>query len=343
MVRPATQRLKVNPPLGMMPALQYLLPEQLKVDPAYQRTLDTGPSQALIRRIAVHWNWDLCQPLVVAMREGGELFVIDGQHRLEAARLRGDIQQLPAVVVRYASAADEAASFVHLNQQRRPLSKLDVFKAAVASEDPEAVAIAEAIAAAGPRVVGHGTFTTPDSISNIGGLEQAYRRHGAAVLQAALEVLREAWPGQVLKYAGTVFPGIAAVCAAEMRSGRAFDPTRRARFVVLLASRQQQDWRDRIGQMKLDNPNLKYPAASRKLLLQAWEKSAAPLPPEPVKTIAAKGSAKVVTAPPRPKVAAVPPPPQGPVWCGQCEQRVQPARAMTCSSPFCKVKPQVAA
>ena len=47
-----------------------------------------------------------------------------------AARLRGDIPQLPAVVVQYASAADEAASFVHLNQQRRPLTRLDLFKAA---------------------------------------------------------------------------------------------------------------------------------------------------------------------------------------------------------------------
>jgi hypothetical protein len=78
--------------------------------------------------------------------------VIDGQHRLAAARIRGDIDHLPAVVGSYASTADEAASFVHLNQQRRPLGKLDLFKAAVASGDTEATEIVAALDAAGLSV-----------------------------------------------------------------------------------------------------------------------------------------------------------------------------------------------
>lgn len=102
MARPATSRLKVNPPLGRMPVLQFCAPGELDIDPAYQRDVTNGSSLTLIRRLAQHWNWDLCQPLVVARRAGGGLFVIDGQHRLEAARLRGDIPQLPCVVVDYA-------------------------------------------------------------------------------------------------------------------------------------------------------------------------------------------------------------------------------------------------
>ena len=65
MGRPATDRLKFNPPLGMLPALQYLLPQQLEIDAQYQRSLDSEQSQQLVRAIAQHWNWDLCQPLVV--------------------------------------------------------------------------------------------------------------------------------------------------------------------------------------------------------------------------------------------------------------------------------------
>lgn len=159
MSRPATDRLKLNPPLGMLPALQYLLPAQLKIDASYQRSLDTDAGKALVRRIAQHWNWDLCQPLVVSRRADGALYVIDGQHRLAAARLRGDIAQLPAVVVQYASAADEAASFVHLNQERTPLTRLDLFKAALASGDSEALAIVEALDAAGLMVAPHNNFT----------------------------------------------------------------------------------------------------------------------------------------------------------------------------------------
>lgn len=249
MARSATSRLKVNPPLGNLPALQYLLPAQLKIDPTYQRTLETGPSQTLIRRIAVHWNWDLCQPLVVARRENGDLFVIDGQHRLEAARLRGDIAQLPAVVLQYASAADEAAGFVHLNQQRRPLSKLDVFKAAVASEDAEAVAILAAIEAAGLKLAPHMTSAgwKPGMIGNIGGIEAAWRQHGPVVTARALEVMAAAYPGQVLRYAGTLFPGIAHVIAQE-RQGcdeemiAANDAEFMPGFVDVIAAGDQGDW-----------------------------------------------------------------------------------------------------
>ena len=208
MARAATARLKVNPPLGRMPALQNLLTSELGIDPQYQRSIETGPSQSLIRKIAQHWNWDLCQPLVVAARPTGEMMVIDGQHRLAAARLRGDIDQLPCVVVRYASAADEAASFVHLNQQRRPLSKLDVFKAAVASEDPEACAILAAMEAAGLSVAPHVNCTAwkPGMVSNIGGIEAAWRKYGSAIAAKALWVLAASYPGEVLQYAGTIFP-----------------------------------------------------------------------------------------------------------------------------------------
>jgi hypothetical protein len=68
MARPATARLKCNPPLGTLPVLQYCAPGQLLIDEAYQRGLDMPASQALIRRIAVHWDWGLCQPLFVARR-----------------------------------------------------------------------------------------------------------------------------------------------------------------------------------------------------------------------------------------------------------------------------------
>jgi hypothetical protein len=55
--------MKHNPPLGTLPVLQYVLPAQLTIDASYQRTLDTVASQALIRQIARHWDWDLCLPL----------------------------------------------------------------------------------------------------------------------------------------------------------------------------------------------------------------------------------------------------------------------------------------
>ena len=44
MSRPATSRLKVNPPLGQLPVLQYCSPDQLLIDEQYQRSLDAFPA-----------------------------------------------------------------------------------------------------------------------------------------------------------------------------------------------------------------------------------------------------------------------------------------------------------
>lgn len=342
MSRPATSRLKVNPPLGNMPALQYLLPAQLKVDPAYQRSLDGGPSQSLIRKIAMFWNWDLCQPLVVARRDNGDLFVIDGQHRLAAANLRGDISQLPAVVVSYADPKDEAASFVHLNQQRRPLTKIDVFKAAVASGDEEANAIANALDDAGLSIAPHSNHTAwkPGMVSNIGGIEEAWRRRGPSATKLALRALGEGFEGQVLRYAGTIFPGIASVCAKQLSLG-GFGGNGWKQFLAMLGAKKQTAWRGLMMQARAHNPDLKYSAASEKVIETAWGQAKTSIPAAPA-----------MPAPPEPKPArpaspsairrpAMPAPSDGKRWCDQCDKRISLAAAATCTDRFCKLRPSM--
>jgi hypothetical protein len=39
MTSPATSKLKVNPPVGQLPVLQYCAPDQLQIDESYQRSL----------------------------------------------------------------------------------------------------------------------------------------------------------------------------------------------------------------------------------------------------------------------------------------------------------------
>ncbi|MBX7496784.1 ParB N-terminal domain-containing protein [Qipengyuania sp. 6B39] len=353
MARAATSRLKCNPPLGRMPVLQFMAPAELAIDASYQRDIAGEASQALIRKIAQHWNWDLCLPLVVSRRDG-QLFVIDGQHRLEAAKLRRDIMQLPCVVVEYASAADEAASFVHLNQQRRPLSKLDVFKAAVASEDPEACAILRALEDAGLSVAPHQNYISwkPGMVSNIGGIESAWRKHGEAATRDALRVLARAFKGEKLRYAGTIFPGIVALRAAQGEGAEL------GVMAQLLGERSQVSWRSIIMAAKIDNPNLKYGAASALALARAWEATTgtpslvrvaglnaervlvAQTPsPGPIEGRAAdpRGALNFVTD--RPVAAGG----DGKAWCDQCEMRVTLAEAEGCKSRWCSLRTRSAA
>lgn len=276
MSRSATDRLKVNPQMGVMPVLSNVMPAQLNIDAAYQRSIENGPSRTLIRRIAQYWDWALCLPLVVSRRpDTGQLFVIDGQHRLEAARLRGDIHQLPCVIVDYRDKADEAASFVHLNQQRRPLGKIDIFKAAVASGDGEATAIVRAMSDAGLSVAPHSNHTAwkPGMVSNIGGIEAAWRRHGAARTRAALAILARSFDGQVLRYAGSIFPGVAALVAEVTAKRDALiwiDGEEAELMVEMIGDVDQAEWRRQIAMVRGADPNLKYAAASAKALIDAW-------------------------------------------------------------------------
>ena len=272
MVRASTARLKVNPPLGLRPSLENCRMADLQVDPSYQRSIDNGPSQALVRKIAMFWDWTLFHPLAVARRQDGSLWVVDGQHRLGAARLRRDIYDIPCVVSPSLSQADEAASFVAMNQQRRPLTKLDLFKAAVTGTDSEAAQIAAALAEAGLSLAPHTNFTAwkPGMVSNVGGIEHAWRQHGPRIAKAALAALAAGLTGQVLRYAGSIFPGIVAVCADEMANGSPFAPPRWDLFVEMIAEGEQAQWRADIARHRTANPNVKYSAASAAVFRAAW-------------------------------------------------------------------------
>lgn len=65
MARAATAKLKVNAIVGSLPVLQYCAPEQLLIDDSYQRSLEVEASQALIRKIAMYWDWGLDRKSVV--------------------------------------------------------------------------------------------------------------------------------------------------------------------------------------------------------------------------------------------------------------------------------------
>lgn len=117
----AADKPEFAPAIGNMPSLQWCRLDQLQVDDAYQRSIDTPGSQSMIRTIARNWNWDLCQPLFVARRSDTRLYVVDGQHRLAAARMRSDIDQLPCIVSLTDGPAQEASLFSEFNRHRRSI------------------------------------------------------------------------------------------------------------------------------------------------------------------------------------------------------------------------------
>lgn len=259
---------------GSLPVLQYLQPGQLKVDPTYQRSIENGQSQNLIAKIAREWNWDLCQVLVVSRRGEEGMFVVDGQHRLQAAKLRGDIAQLPCVMATYASAQEEAAVFAKLNRQRTPLKAIDIFRAAVAGKDPDACRTMSLLSQAGITLATstNNVNQLPGAVSNISGIREAQRVHGDKATVKALRIMRLGFEGQVLRYAGTLFGGIAGTVGDATKSGHGLSETL---LTSVLAGASQEEWYRDIMAHRGKFPEMRVPTCATHIISSAYEEAAA--------------------------------------------------------------------
>lgn len=109
--------------------------DELEVDRRYQRNVDT----LLVSKIARYYNEALFSPLLVAERHtpnGTFKYVVDGQHRLEAARLLG-ITEVPCFVYEGMDSTQEASLFVNQQVATARLTPRDTYKANVFIGNPE--------------------------------------------------------------------------------------------------------------------------------------------------------------------------------------------------------------
>ena len=318
----------MRPVSGTLAVMQYCLPAQLEIDPRYQRSIDNTESQALIAEIALSWHWGRAQVLTVARRDG-KLFVVDGQHRLAAARLRGDIQQLPCLIEEFSDVAEEAALFNDLNSKRRPVSAVDKFRAALVAGDAECVAVGAALERAGLSLAPHSNPTAwkPGQVANIGGIRAAWRTNGAAATELALTLLADAFAGKVLTYAGTIFPGLAAVCAGPDGKGVIGDDELR-RLLAVLKSKTQGQWRTAMLQDMATSGDGRMVSMAKVLRAAMAEKPAANVA-RTAPVVATGGPAPIDRFERRAK---------GDQFCQQCDKLVAPAAANRCQSQWCKLR-----
>lgn len=110
--------------------------KELKVDTEYQRPL-TG---SRVDKMAADWSWVACGSITVALRGSGagDYYVIEGQHRVEAAK-RAKIAELPCMVFESMTHIDEAQGFLDTNTARRGMSVIDRYRALLVIEDSTAL------------------------------------------------------------------------------------------------------------------------------------------------------------------------------------------------------------
>lgn len=181
---------------GPKPDLYWLPVDRLDVDPAYQRTLDTKASQKLIHKIADGFRWISFQAILATPVGKGRWLIIDGQHRVAAARLRL-IPHVPSVVVAEASQQEQAAAFVGANKDRVPVSAQAIYYARLAAGDPDALRVARVCKAAQVEMLRYplaASKTPARKTTAISALLRLLKDHPEERITAAVCALSEAYP-----------------------------------------------------------------------------------------------------------------------------------------------------
>jgi hypothetical protein len=183
----------LNEQRGDLPLIEWVSPKALHVDDTYQRSL-SKESVNLIRRIASRWDWARFKPPIVARTPSG-LEVIDGQHTAIAAASRGDILEIPVVLVTAPEVVDRANAFVGHNRDRLALSTTQIYYAQLAAGDEDALTVAQVCHRAGVKIL---RFPPPNGLFNIGEtigivtIRQLIGRRGAMASRVVLQAIADA-------------------------------------------------------------------------------------------------------------------------------------------------------
>lgn len=177
--------------LGARPRVVWLDLGLLDVDRTYQREIGEG-GQTHINRIVRGFNWNCYQPIIVTESKDGRYAVIDGQHRLEAAKKHPLIDSLPCYIIDAPDLAMQAKVFVEVNTSRRSLTSAQKYFASLAGGEASAVSLDAICKEAGVTILRGAQGSTPP-MSILGPLvaQRLVTRFGAAAVRTAVRLLAE--------------------------------------------------------------------------------------------------------------------------------------------------------
>lgn len=203
--------------LGPAPRLDWLPLTDLSIDRRYQREMGKG-NWAHANRIMREWNWLHYQPIVVApAAEGGGFMVIDGQHRLEAARKHPRIDRLPCYIVEAGDVALQAEAFVALNARRIGVTRLQRFWAAHAAGDKVAARVHRICADAGVTIARSAGVLPPRTTYATFTIEKLLPL-GSGPVRTALQVLAETHGQRHDAFKSPLIFGLTQICAGKVFS-----------------------------------------------------------------------------------------------------------------------------
>lgn len=183
--------------------------DEIFADATYQRVLDVARARSMST------NWDRRLAGVIEVSDRGEhasprYAIVDGQHRWAAAKNLRPAPVLVANVHEGLTPADEAALFDKLNRQRKQPTTWDHWRARRAANDQLVLAIEETALRHELRV--HEQSGKDGVITCVSTLEKiANSVGGLDLLDAALNLIKQAWGEQRDAYDSPIVMGMAMV------------------------------------------------------------------------------------------------------------------------------------
>lgn len=183
----------------------------LYTDPNVQRGLRPGR----VADIAADFSPNALGVLTTSYRGPGQIHIVDGQHRHEAAakvEYKGPLQTMEYHGL---TIPEEAALFRQLNNTQK-VSAIDRFLVSVVEQNTDSVRLAKYLADHGWTL---GGYAAEGKLSAIGALERIYGRSPEAA-DGTLAVLTSAWGHRPSAVQGSLMEGLGLMLA---RYGRSVD------------------------------------------------------------------------------------------------------------------------
>lgn len=147
---------------------------------------------ARIKEIHNNLDWDIFGVITVSYRDG-KFYVVDGQHRVEAAR--GITETLPCQVWHDLTYKQECEKFSKLNTLRKSLNAAQKFFADVEMGDEDAVAVVRIAKKFGFALNKNNYHCKENEIGSPKTLWYIKKNYSERILEDTLYVLRTAWGG----------------------------------------------------------------------------------------------------------------------------------------------------
>lgn len=175
------------------PRLKFALvdPKSLKVDHSYQRD-----ETDLVDHIAQNFNPLAYICCVVAERADKSRWLIDAQQRTKGA-IKAGKKLVPAMIFQSEGREQEAKLFRYLNEFRKPVTVMDIFRASLIAGEEDVIAINKAVNEAGFKMaLKKGLHNKWPYITAVEQMQLIYRKDGADMVVRVLEFIRTYWNEQ---------------------------------------------------------------------------------------------------------------------------------------------------